>query len=321
MRSEAKKNKVCTQMGNQGTAANGLRRAVELVHAGELGDGHRGPRLDEPPDVLEAGPGRDRQEPAEADRVPNGRPLGRVPRRRRPTRPVRRPACHPLRLARVLGLRHRRHRRHGLPHREHGVHGTEARAPDEVSAEAGDVNPVPCPSWAHVTHPVPGPRRDAARSRSTGTRGRRTARSCLPPEDLVDEGDRPSQDEAAGRQRLDPRRREGHRVLAERLRRERVLQHRQDGQRLRPSPRRCRPTTAATTGQKKEWVEAIKAGKPELALSNFDYAGLLTAAFLLGQRGDPHRQDVRRSTARSAPRPTARRPRRSSAASTARAGT
>jgi hypothetical protein len=35
-------------------------------------------------------------------------------------------------------------------------------------------------------------------------------------------------------------------------------------------------------GQKKEWVEAIKAGKPELALANFDYAGLLTAAFLLG---------------------------------------
>jgi hypothetical protein len=35
-------------------------------------------------------------------------------------------------------------------------------------------------------------------------------------------------------------------------------------------------------GQKKEWVEAIKAGKPELALSNFSYAGLLTAAFLLG---------------------------------------
>ena len=35
-------------------------------------------------------------------------------------------------------------------------------------------------------------------------------------------------------------------------------------------------------GQKTEWVEAIKAGKPELALSNFSYAGLLTAAFLLG---------------------------------------
>ena len=35
-------------------------------------------------------------------------------------------------------------------------------------------------------------------------------------------------------------------------------------------------------GQKNEWVEAIKAGKPQLALSNFEYSGLLTAAFLLG---------------------------------------
>ena len=34
-----KKHKVATQMGNQGTAANGLRRAAELLRAGELGDG------------------------------------------------------------------------------------------------------------------------------------------------------------------------------------------------------------------------------------------------------------------------------------------
>src|SRR6185437_14154946 len=37
MRHEAKKYGVCTQMGNQGTAANGLRKAVELVRAGEIG--------------------------------------------------------------------------------------------------------------------------------------------------------------------------------------------------------------------------------------------------------------------------------------------
>ena len=33
---------------------------------------------------------------------------------------------------------------------------------------------------------------------------------------------------------------------------------------------------------KNEWVEAIKAGKPEIAYSNFDIASLLTEAFLLG---------------------------------------
>ena len=34
--------------------------------------------------------------------------------------------------------------------------------------------------------------------------------------------------------------------------------------------------------QKKEWVEAIKANNPKLALSNFDYAAMLTEAILLG---------------------------------------
>src|SRR5262249_14918893 len=37
MREIAAKEKVCTQMGNQGSALNGLRRAVELIHAGTLG--------------------------------------------------------------------------------------------------------------------------------------------------------------------------------------------------------------------------------------------------------------------------------------------
>jgi predicted dehydrogenase len=37
MREEATKNKVCTQMGNQGTATNGLRQAVEIIQAGVLG--------------------------------------------------------------------------------------------------------------------------------------------------------------------------------------------------------------------------------------------------------------------------------------------
>jgi predicted dehydrogenase len=37
MRETANKMKVCTQMGNQGTAENGLRRAVEIIQAGVLG--------------------------------------------------------------------------------------------------------------------------------------------------------------------------------------------------------------------------------------------------------------------------------------------
>src|SRR6185436_4203684 len=37
LRDLAKKHKVATQMGNQGSASDGLRRAVEVVHAGLIG--------------------------------------------------------------------------------------------------------------------------------------------------------------------------------------------------------------------------------------------------------------------------------------------
>jgi predicted dehydrogenase len=42
------------------------------------------------------------------------------------------------------------------------------------------------------------------------------------------------------------------------------------------------PTLPRSPGHFKEWVEAIKAGDPKKALSNFDYAGRLTETVLLG---------------------------------------
>ena len=38
----------------------------------------------------------------------------------------------------------------------------------------------------------------------------------------------------------------------------------------------------STTPKSCEWVQAIRAGKPSLALSNFDYASTLTESMLLG---------------------------------------
>ena len=52
----------------------------------------------------------------------------------------------------------------------------------------------------------------------------------------------------------------------------------------RPS-RSCRVTRTARdidANQKKEWVDAIRAGKPSIALSNFDYSATLTESMLLG---------------------------------------
>ena len=47
----ARENGVATQMGNQGTANNGLRKAAAAVQAGRAGDRERGSRLDEPADL------------------------------------------------------------------------------------------------------------------------------------------------------------------------------------------------------------------------------------------------------------------------------
>ena len=50
---------------------------------------------------------------------------------------------------------------------------------------------------------------------------------------------------------------------------------------LRTLPRHERPGDS-DTNQKREWVAAIRAGKPALALSNFDYSATLTESMLLG---------------------------------------
>ena len=45
---------------------------------------------------------------------------------------------------------------------------------------------------------------------------------------------------------------------------------------------RHKPKSNNDENQKSEWIAAIKAGKSEVALSNFDYAGMLTEFILLG---------------------------------------
>src|SRR5258708_11293364 len=49
MRQVAREMKVCSQMGNQGTAANGLRRAAEFIQAGGLGKVTEAHALTNPP--------------------------------------------------------------------------------------------------------------------------------------------------------------------------------------------------------------------------------------------------------------------------------
>ena len=224
---------------------------------------------------------RSRKRP-QTDAGAGARPLGPVARAG-PGAAVRR-RLSPVRLARLVGLRHRRAGRHGLPHRQHAVHGPEARLPDQrrrPSASDGQPGDLPGLGQGHLR--VPGPRRHAAGQAHLVRRPARTASWSMPPEELLDKVLKPT-DEKLRRQRLDPGRRQGHRSTRRTTTAAASAAAGQDFEEPQAAGAdACRATAAATSGMKEEWVEAIKANKPQIAVSNFDYAGH-------ADRDDPARQ-------------------------------
>ena len=124
MRETARQKGVCTQMGNQGTADSGFRRAVELVRAGGLGEvtevhvwTNRPPNYwKQAPDIVA------RPKESVADSVT--RALGPVPGLC--ARAAVQPDLSSAQLARLVGFRHRGPGRHGLPHDQPAVHGAPA---------------------------------------------------------------------------------------------------------------------------------------------------------------------------------------------------
>ncbi|MCE9567238.1 MAG: Gfo/Idh/MocA family oxidoreductase [Planctomycetes bacterium] len=276
MRAEAKKNKVCTQMGNQGTAANGLRKAVELVRAGTLGDvtevhvWTNRPIWPQAPGVTDKTP----LKTGDAPKTVNWDAfLGVAPERQYAsgihpfawrgfwdygTGAIGDMACHTANMA-FMGL--------NLGH------------PTKLSAEAGDVNPLTCPSFAHVTMQFP------ARDKMVPVtlhwyEGKKDGKKVLPPSDLVEKATGLSKKGLVD---------SGSILVGTKGIAYSPSDYGSDvffstGETTNGSskPETLPSNGGGDGGQKKEWVEAIKANKPEMALSNFDYAGLLTAAFLLG---------------------------------------
>jgi predicted dehydrogenase len=278
MAEAARKYKVCTQMGNQGTAANGLRRAAELVQKGELGavkEVHvwtNRPIWPQAPKVM--------KRPDKTDPVPAtlhwDEFLGKAPERPYVggrtyhdfawrgwwdfgTGAIGDMACHTANMA-FMGLK--------------------LANPTKVSAEAGDVNPETCPSWAHVTMEF-AKRGDLAACTLHWYEGKRDNKKVLPPDELVAKALK-----VAGANKLVD---SGSILVGEK-----GIAYSPDDYGanvfFETGPKTgndTKPETMAVNnkgdqGQKNEWVEAIKAGKPTLALSNFDYASALTEAFLLG---------------------------------------
>jgi predicted dehydrogenase len=182
MRDVAREMKVATQMGNQGSAADGLRRAVELIQSGIIGkvtEAHvwtNRPVWPQAPKVT--------ARPAKSDPVPPHvhweEWLGPAPFRPYVgnrtyhdfnwrgwwdfgTGALGDMACHTANLAfRSLNLGH----------------------PTSVVAEAGDVNPETYPSWATVHFEFPA-RGDMPPVRFTWYEGHRNGRTVVPPGELV----------------------------------------------------------------------------------------------------------------------------------------
>jgi predicted dehydrogenase len=266
-------------MGNQGTAANGLRRAVELVRAGVLGDvteihvWTNRPIWPQAPKLSDKNPPR----LADAPKTVNWDAfLGPAPARPYAagihpfawrgfwdygTGAIGDMACHTGNMA-FMGLK--------LGH------------PTKVSAEAGDVNPLTCPSYAHVQLRFP------ARDKMVPLtlhwyEGAKDGKKLIPPAELVAK---------AVAMDTNPKRKMTLVNSGSILVGSKGIAYSPDdygsevffstGDNTRGQLETFPSNNGGDGGQKREWVEAIKANKPELALSNFDYAGLLTAAFLLG---------------------------------------
>ena len=289
MRTDAKKYGVCTQMGNQGTAANGIRKAVELVRAGVLGEVKELHVWTNRP-VWPQAPGiTERPKESEIPKYLDWESwLGTAP-----TRPYSHGNTNP---------KQKRATYHDFNWRGWWDFGTGAIGdmachtanmafmalklghPTKVSAEATGVNGETCPGSAHVTVQFPS-RGDLPACTLHWYEGKINGKKLSPPEALV---------EKALALDTNPNRKKNLVGSGSILVGSTGIAYSPDdygaevffstGTVANNSSKleKFKSNNGGDGGQKKEWVEAIKAGKPELALSNFSYAGLLTAAFLLG---------------------------------------
>jgi predicted dehydrogenase len=282
MRETAKKMGVCSQMGNQGTASNGLRRGVEIVQSGLLGnitEAHvwtNRPVWPQAPDVVarptaSAPPKNIHWElflntaPERPFAKEQGAFKGYTPFNWRGfwdfgTGALGDMACHTANLA-FMALK--------LGH------------PTNIVAESGELNPETYPAWAKVVYQFPA-RGEMVPLTFTWYEGKKDGKDkVLPPKELL------AKVLKSGEKLKDS----GSILVGDKG----ILYSPDDyGQafRLTPEadfkgvnttePEKLAKNGGDDSGMKREWFAAIKAGKPEIAFSNFDYAGMLAETVLLG---------------------------------------
>ena len=278
MREVAREKGVCTQMGNQGSAASGLRRGVEVVQSGAIGDvrevhiwtNRPFKYWKQAPDIVA------RPEPVAVPKhVHWDLFLGSAPER--PYNPVYTPhdwrgwwdfgtgslgdmACHTANLTfRALKL--------GLPTR--------------VSAEHGEINSETFPAWATITYEFPA-RGDLPPVKVIwyeGAKDKEKKIRNLPDASLFPAGTKLSSSGSiligSKGKMFSPNDYGAEQILLP----EDVFKDFKDPV---PTLPRIEGGKNEDEKQKKEWVEAIRAGKPSIASSNFDFGATITEAMLLG---------------------------------------
>jgi len=280
MRLVAKEMGVATQMGNQGSAESGLRRAVELIQSGIIGPVHEAhvwtnrPIWPQAPQVIARPEGKfEVPKHVHWDGF-----LGPAPVR--PYAPGYHPfawrgwldfgtgalgdmACHTANMAfRALNLAY----------------------PTSILADATDVNLETYPSSAKITFQFPA-REKMPPVSLTWYEGKRDRKKLLPPEDLVAKAIAIDTDPRHQGRLVDS----GSILVGEKG----MLYSPDDyGARfyLHPAkdfmevnktkPEKLPINGHGDYGMKAEWVEAMRGGKP--AYSNFDFAAMLTETILLG---------------------------------------
>jgi predicted dehydrogenase len=270
LRKAANKYGICSQMGNQGTASDGLRRAVEVIQAGAIGpvrEAHvwtNRPIWPQAPSVT----ARPKDMPPTPENVHWDLFIGPAPHR--PYNRAYHPfawrgwwdfgtgalgdmACHTANMA-FMALK--------------------LGYPTSISAESGEINPETYPAWARITFQFPA-RGDMPPVKFVWYEGKKDGKKVLPPAELTrgqrvsdsgsllvgDKGILYSPNDYGEQWKLLPEKEfEGYKGPEKTL------------------PRNGR----GDDGMKAEWVAAIKANKPSIAMSNFNYAALLTETILLG---------------------------------------
>jgi predicted dehydrogenase len=285
MREVARKNKVATQMGNQGTADDGLRRAVEIIQAGVIGNVKEihvwtnRPVWDQAPDLVV----RPIDPPACPAHVHWDLFLGPAPER--PYSPKYHPfawrgwldfgtgalgdmACHTANMAFMA---------------------CKLGYPTSIVAEATDVNAETFPSSAKITYNFPArgdlpPLKFYWYEGREGGRHNPAGKQVLPPADLLSKVLKPGKKLADSGSILvgetgilfAPSDYGSQYVL---LPGDKYEDYKGPPVTLPRNPS-GRGGGNRDDGMKAEWIAAIKGGPP--AMSNFDYAGLLTESILLG---------------------------------------